>query len=162
MPLVKSMFGVQPVGAVALVSGSRIATFSLLEAVPKIPTSKAIISGFSWQDGVNVQFTHTMGNDIYMNVFGNRMGTLTIHGIAFTSVTKPGAAGCDLNPEHGIKKIIDYYQKNRVSTNPLPILVKVGAKTSVSGYLVSAGYSTNDTQNWMVNYQLQVATIPRS
>jgi hypothetical protein len=165
MPLVKSLFGEQPIGAVALVRGSRIAHFSLLETDPKITSTKAIITGFAWQDGVNVQFTHTMGDDIYMNIFGNRMGTLTINGVAFASVARAGIVGCDSPPTvraHGIISVIDWYRENRVSTKQSSIKVTVGGEASVAGYLISATYRIDDPEKWMMNYQLQIATVPRS
>jgi len=165
MPLVKSLFGEQPIGAVALVRGSRIAHFSLLETDPKITSTKAIITGFAWQDGVNVQFTHTMGDDIYMNIFGNRMGMLTINGIAFASVARAGIVGCDPDPvprQHGIISVIDWYEENRVSTKQSAIKVTIGGTVTVSGYLTSASYQINEPEKWMMNYQLQIATVPRS
>ena len=155
-----SIFTGSPIGAVALVKGSKTASFSLIGVTPKTPSKKAIVTAFSWQDGVNVQFTHTMGDDVYMNVFGNRMGTLTIDGVAFNSVARTGG-NCDSDP-HGIVSIIDWYKDNRASTREASILVKIGGSASVSGYLVSANYITNNAEHWMVNYKLQVATVPRS
>ena len=157
MALVGSIFGKNtPVGAVVAVADSRMATFKLVNVEPKLPLAKGIVSGISWQDGVNVQFTHTMGDDIYMNVFGNRMGTMTIKGIAFS------AYECKDTDEHGVIEYIDWYKDNRVSKKLAAIVVTVGGKEAIDGYLIGASYNTDDTEHWLVNYQLQVATVPRS
>ena len=33
----------------------------------------------------NYQFLHTIGNDVYIYVFGDRMGDVTLHGLSFAN-----------------------------------------------------------------------------
>ena len=151
-----SIFAGGNIGAVVLAKSVRPATFSMVATKPRMPTKIGLISGIQWQDGVNAQFPHTMGDDIYMNVFGNRMGTLTIKGIAFSDFECKGAS------KHGIIDIIDWYKEHRVSTTGKNIIVTVGGTEAISGFLIGASYSTDDTENWLVGYQLEVATVPRA
>jgi hypothetical protein len=151
-----SVYAANPIGSVTLQPDARTANFSLVDGDPKIPTTKGIVTGISWKDGVNVQFTHTMGDDIYMNIFGNRMGTMTVKGVAFADL------GCKGASEHGIIKTIKWYRDNRVSTKQAKIIIKVGGSEAIDGFLIGASYHTDDTEHWMVNYQLEVATVPRS
>ena len=151
-----SIFAGGNIGTVVLAKSTRTATFSMVKVKPPMPTKVGLISGISWQDGVNAQFTHTMGDDIYMNVFGNRMGTLTIKGIAFADFECKGAS------KHGVIDIIDWYKEQRVSATGKKIVVTVGGTEAISGFLVAASYSTDDTENWLVGYQLEVATVPRA
>jgi hypothetical protein len=155
-----SVFAGGPVGTVVKLPSTRTATFSLID-VPDFTdtavTSKASVTGFTMQEAVNAQFTHTMGDDIYMNVFGNRMGKLQIDGIAFNS------KDCDVN-QHGIVRIINYYKRNRVSSNPTFITVTIGGAggITVKGAIVAATFRAADTLQWMVNYSISIATVPRS
>jgi hypothetical protein len=154
-----SVFTGGRVGSVARMTGIRTVTFSLLETDPTIAKAKTALQGFSMQDNVNVQFTHTMGDDIYMNVFGNRMGVLTIDGVSFNAEASGGA--CDNGP-HGIIKMIEWYEENRASNRLDPIEVKISGQAATQGFLIAATYRANDPMNWVVSYQMQVATVPRT
>ena len=154
-----SVFTKTPVGTVAKMDGIRTVTLALLEVSPTIAKTKTALQGFSMQDNVNVQFTHTMGDDIYMNVFGNRMGVLTIDGVSFNAEATGGA--CD-TASHGITNMINWYRTNRVSSNLMPIDIKISGKEPVTGYLIAANYRSADPMNWTVTYQMQIATVPRA
>ena len=102
-----------------------------------------------------------MGNDIYMNVFGNRMGMFTVNGIAFNSTGTSGNVGCDGGP-HGIIKIVQWYRDNRASEGNAPrIKVTISGADTIDGYLIAANYRANDPINWTVEYSMSIATIPR-
>ena len=149
-----SVFASNPIGNIVVLPTNQTATFSLIDV--DIPTTKSAIMGWTMGENVNAQFTHTMGDDIYMNVFGNRVGQLSIQGISFNSVD------CDQG-QHGIVEIIQYYRANRVSSSTQPITVTIGGRggITIKGALVSASYTANDPENWMVQYALVIATVPR-
>jgi|TARA_R110000824_G_scaffold82768_4_gene207414 hypothetical protein len=111
-------------------------------------------------DSVNVQFTHTMGDDIYMNVFGNRMGRMNVNGLAFNSEASTGG-GCDSGP-HGVIDIIKWYKENRASSRTSPIEVTISGTESIEGFLVAASYSAQDTETWMIKYQMVIMTVPKA
>jgi len=94
-----SVFASNPIGNIVVLPTNQTATFSLIDV--DIPATKSAIMGWTMGENVNAQFTHTMGDDIYMNVFGNRVGQLSIQGISFNSVN------CDQG-QHGIVEIIKY------------------------------------------------------
>lgn len=160
-----SVYTAAPVGsAIALPDGSRSATVALInvDAITKLATwqsHKAIITSWSFDENVNVQFTHTMGNDIYMNVFGNRMGMFTVNGIAFNSIGRGGS--CDGGP-HGIVKIVEWYRSNRASEpGAQRVKVTISGADTIDGYLIAANYRANDPVNWTVEYSMSIATVPR-
>ena len=174
----KSVYTAAPVGAtIVLPDASRTASFALIsvkgraDTLGEFKTHKAIVTTWHLEENVNAQFTHTMGNDIYVNVFGNRMGILTVRGITFHSVSSVGEKGCDdvraADPDkpmkHGINHIIQWYQDNRVSNpdSPERINITIGKDTAVEGFLVGASYSARDPVNWTVEYTMQIAVIPK-
>ena len=168
-----SVFTNSPVGSVVrLPDGSRSMTVGFLGVNGKSPLGtfkehRSILTSGSVEENVNVQFTHTMGNDIYLNVFGNRMGVATINGISFNSTgeTGPdGGTGCG-GEAHGIIQIIQWYRDNRVS-NPAAgrIIVEIsngGAAGVIDGFLVGASYRSNDPVNFTAEYTMNIATVPR-
>jgi len=175
MAKASTIFTAAPIGVVArLPDGVRTATVALIKVTPadagpkdtsqmlgSFQNHKAIITSWSFDENVNVQFTHTMGNDIYLNVFGNRMGTFTVNGIAFHSTAKAGGQVCD-KTEHGITKIIKWYRDNRIS-NPAANRIKmtIGGVDTIDGFLIGASYRANDPVNWAVEYTMQIAAVPR-
>ena len=161
------IFNKNHVGATVLLpSGSQPATFSLIgvkgqDALGGFTGQKSIITGWNYEENVNVQFTHTMGSDIYLNVFGNRMGVFSATGLSFAATAHGVATSCTGN-QHGVEKIIDWYDRNRVSNaNASKINITIGSGIIISGYLISASYRTQDTESWTVQYTIQVAVIPK-
>ena len=154
-----SVFAGGRVGSVTRVTGIRTVTFALLETDPTIQKVKTALQGFSMQENVNVQFTHTMGDDIYMNVFGNRMGVLTIDGLSFNA--ESSGVKCD-SDAHGIVQMIKWYEANRASSRLDPIEVKISGEAATQGFLIAATFRAADPMNWIVNYQMQIATVPRT
>ena len=148
-----SVFASNPIGNVVVLPTNQTATFSLIDT--DIPTTKSTVMGWSMGETVNAQFTHTMGDDIYMNVFGNRVGQLTIQGISFNTLN------CDPS-QHGIVEIINYYRANRISSNSQPITITIGGRggITIKGALTAATYNSNAPENWMVQYSITIATVP--
>lgn len=159
-----------PVGSVyRLPDNSRSMTVGFLNVKGNVDLGtfiwqRSILTSWSMEENVNVQFTHTMGNDIYLNVFGNRMGVATINGIAFNSIGQEGIAGCS-GEDHGILKIIKWYRDNRVS-NPAAKRIIINLSTGgdggvIDGFLIGATYRSNDPVNFTSEYTMSIATVPR-
>lgn len=173
-----SVFTALPVGSVVRLNDEiRTATVGFIEVNGQGPFAtfiqdSAIITGWSVEEGVNVQFTHTMGNDIYLNVFGNRMGVATVSGLTFNAtgvaqaqVKTPGACIKKDKP-HGISRIIEWYHANRISQPGAgKITIKLsGGKTPgsiIKGFLIGASYKSGDPENWTAEYTIQIATVPK-
>ena len=161
------IFNKNHVGSTVLLpSGSQPATFSLIgvkgqDALGGFTGQKSIITGWNYEENVNVQFTHTMGSDIYLNVFGNRMGVFSATGLSFAASATAQAGPC-VGDKHGVESIIDWYDKNRVSNKDADkVTIQIGSNVTVSGYVISASYSAQDPETWTVQYTIQVAVIPK-
>ena len=156
-----SVFAGGRTGTVVELPSIRTVKFSLIKTDPDIAIKgvKACVTAFTMDDSVNVQFTHTMGDDIYMNVFGNRMGRMNVDGLAFNASAAGGS--CDTAP-HGVIDIIKWYKKNRASSRTSPIEVTISGTESIEGFLVAASYSAQDTETWMIKYQMVIMTVPKA
>jgi hypothetical protein len=73
------------------------------------------ITGYSLDMGTNHQFLHSLDNFIYLYSFGDRIGELTLSGLAFTGSCVQNNGGNDISSEMGQCAILSYYKEFRVS-----------------------------------------------
>jgi len=90
-----------------------------------------IVTEIGVRQGVNAQFLHAFDDAVYIYVFGNRIGDLTIGGLAFIEACGSGGGGS------GVEKVQQYYDANKASVRRKPVLVKMGPLT-FQAYLMEA------------------------
>jgi len=90
-------------------------------------THRSIIVRMQIAEQGNYQFLHTIGNDVYIYVFGDRIGSLTLSGISFATdcedVTFPAinvATADSPDPtvddkQHGFEKMLQWYMIDHAS-----------------------------------------------
>lgn len=117
---------------------------------------KSIITRVNVSAQGNFQFLHTLGGNIYVYVFGDRIGQLGISGLAFESVCGNTAGAI------GIERVLDYYASNRIASRKTPIKVTLGVSTTVAGYLVAVAGDIVDPSSKMYQFSLQFIMAPQS
>lgn len=83
------------------------------------------ITGYALDLGTNHQFLHSLDNFIYLYAFGDRIGELTLTGIAFTGSCISDTAGNPLIDQTSQCNLLSYYADNRVSSSKGPTAVKI-------------------------------------
>jgi hypothetical protein len=116
------------------------------EPVACIITSPAITQR------VNAQFQTSLKESVYVYVFGDQMGQVTITGIAF--------AGMCEGDSSGMKEILDYYRDYRASQRKETVIVTFG-KESISGFLTESMMSSRDPSDLTLNYTFTINTLPK-
>jgi hypothetical protein len=104
-----------------------------------------------------VQFLHTLGGDIYIYVFGDRMGTMSLEGLsAAYSCTDSG------DTQHGIEKIYSWYQANKLSALSTPLTFVLGASTTLTAFLgaFSADVPNINTMAGIMSFRLDLFLVP--
>ena len=92
---------------------------------------KAIVLRVGLGAQTNAQFLHTLGGDIYIYVFGDRIGGMTIEGLC-------GAYACGATgAQHGIEQTFAWYEAHKLSVKRAPLLITIGASTVFTAYLES-------------------------
>jgi hypothetical protein len=116
---------------------------------------RSIINRVTYSHQANYQFLHTLGNDVYIYVFGDRVGHITVQGLAF-------AAACPnpTDPRHGIQYLDEWYALNRLAQREAPILLTIGTAV-VPGFLIGVDGDLNDAQNRIMQFSLQLAVTPK-
>jgi len=114
---------------------------------------KSIITDLTLATQGNYQFLHTLGGNIYVYVFGDRIGQLTVSGLSFENT-------CDAEGSIGIELVMKYYSDNRLAGRKTPIKVTVGVSTTFTAYLTGIGTKVQDTQARLWQYSLHMALLP--
>lgn len=119
---------------------------------------KSLITDVAIQEQSNYQFLHTLGNHIYLYVFGDRIGQLSIGGLSFWSVSTGG--GCDDNPRDlGIIRVINWYRRNRIVKRASPIKVTLGPQAFYA-FLVGFRCSKISLEQRQFQFHLDLALLP--
>lgn len=114
---------------------------------------QAIIQGISIQSASNFQFLHTLRGYVYVYVFGERIGNLTITGLAFNGSCITGGY------IDGISRVIQYYDAFRVSRGGAAVGIQVGA-AGFNGFLVGTQFQIVNPAGRIGQFQLQFKITP--
>lgn len=116
---------------------------------------KAIFTGVGVSRQSNQQFLHTLGGNIYVYVFGERMGEIRIDGIGFADICEGSE-----NLSSGLDWLSSYYDTFRISMTGLPVTVALGAFTVVQAFLIGMNYQIVDPQTGTGQFSLRLAMPP--
>ena len=115
---------------------------------------KAIFTRQAISETGSYQFSHMLGEDIYLYVFGDRMSSLNLTGIAFHD----NCLGQD--PKIGISKVIDWYRANRVARRAAPVQITIDPGTTFEAYLLGMQGQTVNTAQRLYQFSLNFAAVP--
>jgi hypothetical protein len=102
----------------------------------------------------NYQFLHTIGNDVYIYVFGDRMGQVTFHGISFAQACGSGEGST------GFELLEKWYNENRIAARKKPVKVTIGAGLVFNGFVVGLTGDVQDSVHRTVQYSLTISLLP--
>lgn len=134
-----------------------IASIELGGSNPFANRLESIITRVGVNAAGNFQFLHTIGNDVYVYVFGDRMGDITIHGLSFAGGTC-GERGTQGN--HGFESLFDWYTQNRIAVQKIPAVVTIGRKTTFKGFVIGMTGDAADAKTRTIQFQLTISLLP--
>ncbi|HSN70704.1 MAG TPA: hypothetical protein VLT59_04310 [Steroidobacteraceae bacterium] len=124
---------------------------------------KLIVDGFEPQAAiieapqivqqVDVQFQTSLKEAVYAYVFGDKMGQLSLSGIAF-------ANRCNDDSANGLKDLFDYYKEYRASKRTDVITTTFGPE-ALSGFLIGLRMSPREISNVTMNFELAISVLPK-
>ncbi len=124
--------------------------------VPGLGSAKVCITRVNINEQTNFQFLHTLGNFIYIYVFGDRVGQLGISGLTFHQSCDDAAADGGI----GLEEVMKFYKENKLSKRPAPIKVTIGVSASFDVFLTSAHYDVVDPKTKICQFDLAFALVP--
>jgi hypothetical protein len=115
---------------------------------------KSIITRVTVASQGNFQFLHTLGGNIFVYVFGDRIGQISISGLSFdTTCGQPGG-------KIGIEHVIQYYNDNRIAGRKTPVKITIGVSTTLQGYIIGFQGDVVDPKSRIYQFTLQLAMPP--
>ncbi len=129
-------------------------------------STAAIITNISGSLQTNTKFTHALDNSVYSYSFGDRMGRVSVSGIAFENDCLQARGGVQ-NPltggglVTGLDQILLFYRLNRVSLFNRPVVVFVGTVSILKGFLIGITFGTQSVETKTTAWTLQVAALPQ-
>jgi hypothetical protein len=118
-----------------------------------ISAQKSIITHITVAQETNHQFLHTLGNDIFIYVFGDKIGQIQLGGFSFIESCSGGGG------RHGMELMIDWFQDNKLSSRRDPMQILVG-QVAFQGFLMSMTNRVVDPATWLTQFQANIAVIP--
>lgn len=119
---------------------------------------RSIITRLTISQQVNVQFLHTLGSLIYVYVFGDRMGSVSLSGLSFLCGCDD-AGGSPSGAEIGAEKMMLWYKQNRASKKADPVQVTIG-KTVIEGFVTNFTEDVVDPSLKLVQWGVTMASLP--
>lgn len=111
--------------------------------------SHALIQNVSLDHEGSYQFQHALDNAIYIYVFGDRIGTLTVSGKAFM----------DCYGQHGLNQILTFYNSNRLAARSTPVRVVLGQHTFFA-FITGLRVDMSDPETLLANFSIRLAFFP--
>jgi len=117
----------------------------------------AIITRVTVSQQTNHQFLHTIGGLIFIYVFGDRIGSVIVQGLAFVEKCDEGGGGG--GGESGVDKVLKYYADNKLTAREDEMEVTIG-KTPIRGFMTNMSIDVVDPKTRISQFQYQLTTVP--
>lgn len=148
---------------VLISQAGKVAALDVQDALPAIVTVEQftvsdvlLIQSIAYEQKTNQQFQTSLEKAVYIYVFGDQMGSVTVSGLAFVS-------GCS-GETSGLAGLVEYYKSKRASKRSTPVIFSVGDEVQASGFLTALqvrSHSENPELSGLVyGYSMTINTLP--
>ena len=118
-----------------------------------------IITSFSLTGDSNVQFSHSLRDVIYISVFGDKIGSMTLSGLLF--LNSPNTCGpAAYAAGGGVRMFLSKFYELSVVDKSGPVKIALGDVT-VSAFVTSFQVQMIDPQFMLGQFTMQMAALPR-
>ena len=117
----------------------------------------AIITRVGTEEHGNYQFLHTLGDHIYLYVFGDRIGQMVLGGLAAPSTCQYGGGIL-----HGIEYVNAWYALNKISSRLNVVYVLLGQRTVIPGYVVGLRPQLWRPEEMIMQFSIDFAILPQN
>lgn len=114
---------------------------------------RAVITRVTLSQQVNIQFLHTMGSMVYVYVFGDRMGTISLSGLSFF------LCECDGGQPAAQQDVYAWYKQNRASKRREPVKVTIGSAV-IDGFVTGFTEDVVDPSLSIVQWGVNMQALP--
>lgn len=119
------------------------------------PIPRSIITRLMLSSQGNFQALHSLGGQVYVYVFGDRIGQIQVSGMSFLPECGAG------NLQHGIDGVIHWYNRNRIAAREDEMEVLIGT-TALRGLLTGLSVDTVNVENRVFSFTVGMLLIPET
>ena len=139
--------------------------FIKLKPILSFDTHRVLITRVGVSKACNYQMQHSLGTVVYVYVFGDRIGSIAINGLAIGGPVSYGAF-CNFESGTGMDYALSYFDQNRLA-NGKPggqvtdreIEVTIGT-TVIRGFLTDMQLNMLNPEFQLAEFTLMIRTIP--
>lgn len=130
-------------------------SLALAQAYPDLgwDGQRALITRVTVSLRGNFQCLHSVGNQVFIYAFGDRVGEMTISGLA-------ASGSCQSDPSHGLEDVLAWYGQNRISRRSGPVRVSLGVRTAFDGFVTGLTLDASDPNLHLVSFSAQLLLPP--
>ena len=122
---------------------------------------RAILTQAAIVQNGNYQFLHTINDQIFVYVFGNRISELQVSGISFGTYAGESPNSCEPN-QSGTMDVFPFYQQFRLSANSEPLLVRIGQGGVFRAFLTGMNFEVTDPETMLGQFSFRFHSFPTS
>lgn len=120
---------------------------------------RAIITQAAVVQNGNFQFLHTLNDQIFVYVFGDRISELQIGGIAFGTFGGFLPNFCS-EEGSGTEDVFPFYRFYRVANRAEPILIRTGPSAVFRGFLTGMHFEVADPESMLGHFSFRFHSFP--
>jgi hypothetical protein len=163
-----SIFGSDSAGSVVRVTANPDVNDVIVIRVDNFEDSAMFnvpVTGYTLELSTNHQFLHTLDEFIYAFAFGDRIGELTLTGIAFTApaCSAAGAGGFaqrNITDEVKQENVYEFYLANKFSRSLRPTKIQIGgSKVQLVGFLTGMRMEVPNPQLPIMQWALRFNVV---
>lgn len=117
-----------------------------------LPALRSVVTAVGLNEAVNAQFSPTLGQLVYVYVFGDRPAMMEISGIHFANPCDGGASGFEL--------LHQYWRKMRASARRTAIGATFGSRVGVRGFLTEFNLPTPNPETGFGQFRMGLVYSP--
>jgi len=126
---------------------------------------RSIITRLSLSQQVNAQFMHTLGSLVYVYVFGDKIGQMTLHGVSFPGLCDANEADGKPMPENrrestSVEPILQWYNEHKMSRRQQPVRITMGRNIVLEGFIQALSVNVSDAATGLAEWAMQLAILP--
>jgi hypothetical protein len=113
---------------------------------------RAIITQAAVVQNGNFQFLHTINDQIFVYVFGDRISEIQIGGMSFGTY-------CD-NNQPGTLDVFPFYRQRRIAVQAQPLLVRIGQGGVFRSFLTGMNFEVTDPESMLGQFSFRFHSFP--
>lgn len=119
---------------------------------------RAILTQAGVVQNGNFQFLHTLNDQIFVYVFGDRISELHVSGMSFGTYVGAGE-GCAPS-QSGTQDVFPFYRQRRVARRAQPLLVRIGRGGVFRAFLTGMSFEITDPELQIGQFSYRFHSFP--